>query len=48
MTTPQDDRDHDDRGVGEAGALAAASEDHPEGSDPLGPLDRVTEDDSER
>jgi hypothetical protein len=45
MTTPHDDRSPDDPdGAGETGALAAASRDEPEAGDPLGPLNRLTED----
>lgn len=51
MTFPDDqqppDQDPTER-TGEAGALAAASEEHPEGGDPLGPLNAVTEDDDEQ
>ena len=47
LTTP-DDRpiDDDTEGSGEAGALAAASDEDTGASDPLGPLDRITEDDA--
>ncbi len=47
MTTPDDGRIDDDKdeAAGETGALAAASQDGDD-SDPLGPLNRVTEDDS--
>lgn len=43
QTQPAEDID---QAAGEAGALAAASRDGEE-SDPLGPLDRITEDDDE-
>jgi hypothetical protein len=48
MTAPDSDPAADDldQAAGDAGALAAASKnDDPEG-DPLGPLNRITEDDS--
>lgn len=47
MTTPDDghiDEEKDDA-AGNAGALAAATHDGDD-SDPLGPLNRITEDDS--
>lgn len=45
MTTP-DDRPTDDHtdAAGETGALAAASSEDDAAGDPLGPLNRVTED----
>lgn len=49
MTTPDQTHDEDD-GTGRAGntgALAAASQEPEEAGDPLGPLNRVTEDDAE-
>jgi hypothetical protein len=47
MTHPDETDTSDDttQGAGEAGALAAASRDHEGTGDPLGPLNRVTEDD---
>jgi len=53
MTHPDDARSDDNRtedspgGAGETGALAAASQEGSGGTDPLGPLNRVTEDDGE-
>ena len=46
MTTP-DDREQDEKtdAAGETGALAAASTHDDEAGDPLGPLNRVTEQD---
>jgi hypothetical protein len=48
MTTPDDDQPTEDtsQATGETGALAAASRDEDAG-DPLGPLNRLTEDDRE-
>lgn len=49
MTTPDEthgDEDTTDR-VGVAGSLAAASEEDDAAGDPLGPLNRITEDDQE-
>ncbi|MCW2681211.1 MAG: hypothetical protein JWM62_2612 [Frankiales bacterium] len=47
MTSPDDGKIEDDKdeAAGNAGALAAASQDGSD-TDPLGPLNRVTEDDS--
>lgn len=47
MTTPDQNQPPDDSSdaTGETGALAAASRDDGATRDPLGPLDRVTEDD---
>ena len=46
MTTPDDSTDDETTGgSAEAGALAAASEPSESGTDPLGPLNAVTEDD---
>ena len=49
MTTPENRKDEDEttERAGNAGALAAASEDHDEAGDPLGPLNRLTEDEEE-
>ena len=47
MTTPEDratDQETPD-GAGETGALAAASRDEESGTDPLAPLNALTEDD---
>jgi hypothetical protein len=44
MTTPHEHQDEDDT-TGNTGALAAASQEPEEAGDPLGPLNRVTEDD---
>jgi hypothetical protein len=49
MTTPDETQDEDDTTgrAGNTGALAAASQEPEEAGDPLGPLNRVTEDEDE-
>ncbi len=43
MTSPEQNPTEEPEGTGVTGALGAASTDHDD-SDPLGPLDRITED----